>query len=91
MEPLSRHSLLVTPPEIVKERLLKRGERYQHDWAAALSVKDLDKWIEYEKRKLGAECARYGKQFFKVSGDGSIPEVAERAQELIDNIETKAY
>jgi len=83
---------LDTPPEIVKERLLKRAARDQrNDWAAALSVEDLGKWLEYEKRKLGAECARCGKQFFKVPGEGTIPELAARAQKLIDNMEMKAY
>ena len=83
---------LDSAPELVKERLLNRAAQDQrNDWASALSVESLGKWLEYEKRKLGAECARRGKQFFKVPGEGTIPELAARSQELIKNMETKAY
>ncbi len=83
---------LDSPPEIVKERLLKQAEQEQrNDWAAALSVEDLGDWLKYDKDKLAAECAQRGKPFIKLVGIVTVAELAARALELIKNMQMKAY
>ena len=83
---------LETPADVVMNRLVNQARvTGRNAWAVALSEAEVREWIEYEKEMLSRKCAERGKQFFILSADGTIAEIATRAATFVDQFKPTAY
>lgn len=71
-------------PAVVQERLPAiAAVDSRNAWAASLTVLEIQRWIEYEKRKLKHECVRRGVPFIAVAGEASPEELSSEVMQRI--------
>jgi hypothetical protein len=83
---------LDTSPSVVQERLANAATiDSRNEWATALTVLDIQRWIQYEKRKLRLECDRRNIAFIAISGEDLPANLATEVMKRIHDATTMMF
>jgi hypothetical protein len=81
----------VSPAKVHERLTAAAAYDTRNEWAASLTVLEIQRWIEYEKRKLKSECERRGLAFMAISGDASPAELSSQVLQRTRTLAAKEY